>query len=162
MTVHGQVLLVPLVLLPGNVAVMGIVAYDRPLVTGNLANVELAIYGFRGARAPKNIRAGVGRVMQEAQDIMVLQRAPGYLAAVAATTQPVGKRKLLLAEVASRRVGRACLPSLSAEPVCRACLPSLSPERRQTRPESRLVPADADPEQCARRRYNTAQWVRRA
>ena len=109
MTVHRQLLLILLILLPGNVAVMSIVAHNWPLVTGNRGNVDLAVRRFGGARAPKDIGPCIGRMMQEAQDIMVVQRSPGQLAPVAPTTQPMRKGDLLLAELTHGRAGRASL-----------------------------------------------------
>ncbi len=65
--------------------------------------MDLSIDGLRRASAPKGVSSRIGRVVQHAQHIMVLQLSPGDFPLMRSATHSPWKEKMLVAKVAYGR-----------------------------------------------------------
>jgi hypothetical protein len=77
---------------------MGLTDDDLPLVTGQRGDMALAIHRFGGPGTAKDKCAGITRIMEDSQDIMMLQIAPDKFALVRPAPYAPRKRDMVLAE----------------------------------------------------------------
>jgi hypothetical protein len=77
--------------------------------------MDLAIHGFGGPGAAKGKCACIARIMEDPQDIVMLQIAPGEFALVRSTPYAPWKRHLGLVEGTHSRRGRPRPPKRAKE-----------------------------------------------
>src|SRR5262245_4467363 len=95
---------------PVDIARMRIRNERGPLLTWQALGHEADVVVASLSRTPKEERAGVARVMQEAQGARVLERRPQHLARVRTLTRAPREEELLLAEGLDRRRRRSGSP----------------------------------------------------
>ena len=105
--VGQQQFLVGLVLVPADVAGVGVADQRDPLLAGQGLEGFLAVGGEAFAAAAVGERAGVAGVVQGAQHPPVLQRHPGQLALAGAGAHPHREQQPVGVELLHGRAGRA-------------------------------------------------------
>src|SRR5262249_41986482 len=84
-----------------NVPHMGILHKNEPFGARHIGNMHLAIGSLGGARASIDIGSCIGRVMQHAQDIMMLYLCPHNLSQMRTAPNPPRKEQMGLSKVAN-------------------------------------------------------------
>src|SRR5258708_35849196 len=107
LTIHGQLCLISLVVLKGNVPHMGIRNKSDPFGAGHILNMDLAIGCSGRACASKSIHACIGWLVQNPQNIVVLDFSPQDFSLMGSTPDASREKQVLLMKVANRGAGRS-------------------------------------------------------
>jgi hypothetical protein len=106
-TLQSKLGLISLVVLPTKVPHMGILHKSEPICARQLGNMHFAIGSRAGARASIARGSCIGRVMQHAQDLMMLKLCPPNLTQMRTAPNPPGKEETGLSKVANWCARRA-------------------------------------------------------
>src|SRR6266700_3386999 len=105
LTIHGQLRLISLILLPRNVPHLGIFYKSNPFGAREIGNMDLSIGCFGRTCSPEDISSCIGWLVQHTQHIMVLDFSPRNLSLMRSVTNPPRKEHLFLVKMAN---GREC------------------------------------------------------
>ena len=86
-----------------NVANVSILYEHDPFSTRDVLNMDLSIDGLRRTSAPKGVSSRIGRVVQHAQHIVVLDLSPGDFPVMRSASHSPWKEQMLFAKVAYGR-----------------------------------------------------------